>query len=86
MALGIIKSLKDAGLKIPRDLSLTAYDSIKIGEYIEPPLTTVENTSLKKGEKAVELLIKLIEEQEIESKQILFPPQLIIRDSVLKIV
>lgn len=86
MALGIIKSLKDAGLKIPRDLSLIAYDSIKLGEYIEPPLTTVENTSLKKGEKAVELLIKIIEEQEIDKKQILFPPQLIIRDSVRNII
>ncbi len=86
MALGIIKSLKDAGLKIPKDLSLIAYDSIKLGQYIEPTLTTVENTSLKKGEKAVELLIKIIEEQEIESKQILFPPELIIRDSVRELV
>jgi LacI family transcriptional regulator len=82
MALGISKSLKDAGLKIPQDISLIAYDSIKLGEYIDPPLTTIENTSQQKGEKAVELLIKLIEGKKIKSKQILFPPELIIRDSV----
>lgn len=82
MALGIIKSLKDAGIKIPEDLSLIAFDSIKLGEYIDPPLTTVKNTSLEKGEKAVELLIKIIEAQKITSRQILFPPELIIRDSV----
>ena len=82
MALGIIKSLKDAGLKIPEDFSLTAYDSIKLGEYIDPPLTTIASRSLEKGEKSAELLIKLIEGEEIESNQILFPPELIIRESV----
>jgi len=85
MALGIIKSLKDAGIKIPGDLSLIAFDSIKLGEYIDPPLTTVKNSSLEKGEKAVELLIKIIEAKKITSRQILFPPKLIIRDSVREI-
>jgi LacI family transcriptional regulator len=84
MALGIIKSLKDAGLRIPDDISLTAYDSIKLGEYIDPPLTTIESRSLEKGKKAAELLVKIIEGEEIESKQILFPPKLIIRNSVRK--
>jgi LacI family transcriptional regulator len=85
MALGIIKSLKEEGLKIPKDISLIAYDSIKLGEYIEPPLTTIENSSLQKGEKAIELLIKLIENKTIESKQISFPPKLTIRKSVINI-
>jgi len=85
MALGIIKSLKNAGIKIPEDLSLTGFDSIKLGKYIDPPLTTVKNTSQEKGEKAVELLIKIIEGKKIKSRQILFPPELIIRDSVREI-
>lgn len=82
MALGVIKALREADIRIPRDISLISYDSIKLGEYIEPPLTTIDNTSLKKGEKAVELLTKLIEDQDIESKQILFPPKLTVRKSV----
>ncbi|MFW5719122.1 MAG: substrate-binding domain-containing protein [Halanaerobium sp.] len=53
-----------------------------MGEHIDPPLTTVKNTSFEKGEKAVELLIKIIESPKITSRQILFPPELIIRDSV----
>lgn len=85
MALGIIKSLKDAGIRIPKDLSITAFDSIKLGEYIEPQLTTIRNSGLEKGEKAVELLIKLIENQQLKTKQFLFPPELVIRDSVKKI-
>ena len=84
MALGIIKSLKDAGFKIPDDISLTAYDSIELGKYIDPPLTTIESRSLEKGEKAAELLVKIIEGEKIENKQISFPPKLIIRDSVRK--
>ncbi|OEG62473.1 MAG: hypothetical protein BHK79_10400 [Halanaerobium sp. MDAL1] len=82
MALGIIKSLKDAGIRIPEDLSLIAFDSIKMGEYIEPPLTTIKNTGLEKGEKAVELLIKIIENQDLAGKHILYPPELVVRDSV----
>ncbi|MFP4198782.1 MAG: LacI family DNA-binding transcriptional regulator [Halanaerobium sp.] len=82
MALGVIRALKEAGIKIPADLSLTAFDSIKLGEYIEPALTTVKNNGLEKGEKAVELLIKIIENQDLKKKQILFTPELIIRDSV----
>ena len=84
MALGTIKSLKDTGVKIPEDISIVAFDGIKLGEFIDPALTTVRNSSVKKGEKAVELLTKIIEDKRFNSEQILYEPELIIRDSVLK--
>lgn len=85
MALGTIKSLRDAGIKVPEDISITAFDGIKLGKFIDPAITTVKNSSVKKGEKAVELLTKIIEDEEFSSEQILYEPELIIRDSVLKI-
>lgn len=85
MALGTIKSLKDAGINVPEDISIAAFDGIKLGRFIDPALTTVKNSTVKKGEKAVELLTKIIENKEFSSEQILYEPELIIRDSVLKI-
>lgn len=55
MALGVMKRLKESGYHIPKDVSVIGIDGIAIGEYYEPPLTSL---SLYKnlGRKAFELL------------------------------
>ncbi len=81
MALGIIKALKEAGIKIPDEIAVIGYDGIKMGEFVDPALTTVSNPSIEKGRKALELLIRNIKNSDSETKNILLPSELIIRDS-----
>jgi len=41
MAIGALRELRERGLSIPRDISVTGFDNIPLTEFCEPPLTTV---------------------------------------------
>lgn len=41
MAIGAMKALKDAGYRIPEDISIASFDNIAVGNYVTPALTTV---------------------------------------------
>ena len=43
VALGISRAVREAGLRIPGDISLVGWDNINITQYIDPPLTTVHS-------------------------------------------
>lgn len=81
MALGVIKALKEAGISIPEEIAVIGYDGIKLGEFIEPALTTIKNPSIEKGKKAMELLINQIDKVDLDKRHILLPADLIIRES-----
>jgi DNA-binding LacI/PurR family transcriptional regulator len=56
MAFGAIAALKDAGFSIPDDVSVVGFDGIKIGDFMDPPLTTVAMQCFQFGQKAFQLL------------------------------
>ena len=58
---GGIKAIKEAGYTIPRDISIAGYDGIRFGQYLTPPLTTLEQDTEKIGKEAANELIQLIE-------------------------
>jgi DNA-binding LacI/PurR family transcriptional regulator len=41
MAFGAFRGLRDAGLRVPEDISLIGYDDAWAARYMEPPLTTI---------------------------------------------
>jgi DNA-binding LacI/PurR family transcriptional regulator len=83
MACGAIKALKQAGLRIPQDVSVVGFDGLPIGEIISPALTTVVVDREKLGRLAVRRLLnidQLTGEDEQFEKTCIFP-QLIVRES-----
>ena len=80
----ILNYLKDAGIRIPEDLSITGFDNNEFSRVVRPALTTVNQDVEWKGTLAVQSLLKLIdgEENEIENRDVHLPVRLIIRDSV----
>lgn len=42
MAIGVLRELRDAGLRVPQDVSVTGFDNIQLSEYLYPALTTVD--------------------------------------------
>ncbi|MFW5985332.1 MAG: LacI family DNA-binding transcriptional regulator [Halanaerobiaceae bacterium] len=82
MAIGAMKKIKQAGLSIPDDFSLIGFDDIEICKYLSPPLTTVCQNTYKIGEKAAELLLKIILFPEQEHTPCVLETELIRRDSV----
>jgi LacI family repressor for deo operon, udp, cdd, tsx, nupC, and nupG len=61
MAIGFIRAVHDAGLRVPEDVSVVGFDGIGFADYCEPPLTTVRQPREAMGRLAVELLLDLIE-------------------------
>lgn len=81
MAIGALKAIKEIGLKIPDDVAIMGYDGIQLGEFVEPPLTTIYHSAEKMGQITMELLLKILQGKNIKEKHILIPPELLIRGS-----
>jgi len=41
-AVGVMKGLVSAGLRIPQDISVTGFDKTRLAEYSNPSITTVD--------------------------------------------
>lgn len=82
IAMGVIAALGEWGLDVPRDVSVTGFDDVSFAAYCRPPLTTVSQTHLNMGPKAIELATSMIERpSEAHPVGLTLAPQLIIRRS-----
>lgn len=57
MALGLMHAIRDAGLEIPRDVSIVGFDDIPEAAHFWPPLTTVRQDFAELGRRCVALLL-----------------------------
>lgn len=60
MAIGFMRAMYAAGLRVPDDVSVAGFDGIEFADYCEPPLTTVRQPREAMGRTAAELLVRLI--------------------------
>lgn len=84
MAIGAIKAIKSAGLRVPQDISVIGFDDVPPAVSIEPELTTVRQPIERLGQLAVETLINRIEkkaENGTATQRIVLPTELIVRES-----
>nr|WKN37231.1 LacI family DNA-binding transcriptional regulator [Tunicatimonas sp. TK19036] len=59
-AIGAMKAMKQAGLRIPEDVALVGFSESKLAEVVEPPLTSVSQPTFEIGKTAANLLLKQI--------------------------
>jgi DNA-binding LacI/PurR family transcriptional regulator len=83
VAIGAYKEIKRKNLKIPQDIALVGFGDNTLSSYLDPPLTTVEQSPYKMGKVAADMLLRRIEnpESEIESEVEVIKTKLIIRGS-----
>jgi len=81
MAMGVISAAHQAGLVIPRDLSLVGYDNVALAEFMCPPLTTINQPKEELGRLAVTRLLARINGEQIDNRMITVDPDLVIRNS-----
>lgn len=86
ISLGILRALKETGLRIPNDVSLISFDEQPYSAFLSTPLTTIEQPW---GDIALLAVHRLLEQIEKPSEQeeigIVLKPRLIVRDSVRSI-
>ena len=82
LAIGAAKGFFERGKRIPDDYSIIGFDDVEIAQYLTPGLTTIRQQISLKGQKAVELLLKHIEDPSLPKQEEILPLQLMVRGSV----
>jgi LacI family transcriptional regulator len=80
-AIGAINALRDAGKRIPEDVSVIGFDDIQAASIIQPALTTIRQPLERMGMLAATEILARIENPAMEPRNILLKPELMIRQS-----
>ncbi len=83
-AIGVINALRRRGHEVPRDFSVAGYDDLEMAAYYYPPLTTVRQPTYRLGQRAVIMLLKLINEERDVAPEVL-EPEFVLRASTAPI-
>jgi DNA-binding LacI/PurR family transcriptional regulator len=81
MAVGVMKEVRERGLRIPEDVSITGFDNIKLSEFCYPALTTVHIPRDLIGHTVFTSLVPDESGRSIEGREIIINPELVVRDS-----
>lgn len=63
VALGALHAALELGLNVPEDIKIIGFDDITITEICNPPLTTVRQDTDLFGKKSVEILLRMMKEE-----------------------
>ncbi len=82
IAVGAFGALRAAGVRVPEEMSLVAFDDLAVPLAMDPFLTVVAQPAYEMGRRATELLLdRLAEEAPDEPREIVFPVSLVVRRS-----
>ena len=79
IAMRAIAALRQAGLVVPEDVSVTGYDNIASAAWFSPPLTTISQSIDKGGTALVDVLFDQLEGR--SGRSVVLPAELIVRGS-----
>lgn len=82
IAIGALRALRAAGLRVPKDMSLVAFDDLPAPIVIDPFFTVVSQPAYEMGQTATALLLeRLAGNGPAAPQDIVLPTQLIVRNS-----
>jgi DNA-binding LacI/PurR family transcriptional regulator len=79
IAIGALRALRESGIEVPRQVSVTGFDDIPTASLANPPLTTVMQDTRRAGELLVETLLRQIAGDPVSNSVI--PTKLVVRRS-----
>jgi DNA-binding LacI/PurR family transcriptional regulator len=80
-AVGVIKALLKAGVRVPQDISVTGFDNTRLAEYSNPSITTVDVHRDMLGQMAADALHELSASPNPQGREYQIPAELILGDS-----
>ena len=81
MAIGAMRELQAAGIRVPADIAVAGFDDIRLGALFTPPLTTVRQSLRLLGERACSRLLERIANPALPRRADRLPTELIVRES-----
>jgi LacI family transcriptional regulator len=84
LALGLMRGLAKQGIRVPQDMAVVGYDDVDFANVLSPPLTTIRQPKYELGYKAAQLLLEETQNPNQHThQQIIFQPELLVRESSL---
>jgi LacI family transcriptional regulator len=80
-AIGAMSAVRDAGLRVPDDISVMGLDNIEAGAYFNPTLTTIWQFLAELASVGVQMLLDILSQKEPSQSERVLDPALIIRQS-----
>lgn len=82
MAVGALRACKEAGVRLPDDLSFVSFDDLELGDLLRPAITTVSRPTTEQGVLAMSLLTERLTEQvSSPGRRCVLETRLSVRDS-----
>lgn len=85
LAIGAMREMARLGIRVPEDVSIIGMDDIKTTQMVLPALTTIRQPFEAICKKAVELLLKRMDDPGHPPRRLTLPPELVIRGSVRRV-
>jgi DNA-binding LacI/PurR family transcriptional regulator len=79
MAIGALRTLHQAGRRVPEDVAVVGFDDIEAASYTTPALTSVRSPMADQATAAVHLLLSLIDGG--PTRPVIMPNELVVRES-----
>jgi LacI family transcriptional regulator len=80
-AIGAMRDLQAAGVRVPADVAVVGFDDMHLGALLAPPLTTVRQPMRELGERACSLLLQRIADPALPPRAERLPTELVVRES-----
>lgn len=81
MATGVLAAARHRGLRVPADLSVVGFDDTLLARLSTPTLTVIRQPLHDMGRVAVRTLLKLINNESLDSHHVELATHLVVRDS-----
>jgi LacI family transcriptional regulator len=81
LAVGLMRGLQEAGLRVPADCAVTGFDNIDLASYLNPPLTTFDQPRYQLGVEAARLLLRRLDDPAALPTRISLAGHLVLRQS-----
>jgi DNA-binding LacI/PurR family transcriptional regulator len=79
--MGVYQAVSEAGLRIPRDLSVVGFDDLPPVQWISPPLTTIRQPLTEMAAAAATMVVALAQGDDLATDRIELATNLVIRAS-----
>jgi DNA-binding LacI/PurR family transcriptional regulator len=81
VAVGALRALYEAGLRVPEDMAVVGFDGVTLGQFTTPALTTMNQPREEMGQIAAELLFNALDQQEQAPRDYVLAAELLVRES-----
>jgi LacI family repressor for deo operon, udp, cdd, tsx, nupC, and nupG len=80
-AIGALRALYEAGIRVPEDMAVVGFDGILLGQFTTPALTTMNQPREEMGRLAADMLFTLLEGHELLPSEQVLSAELLVRES-----